>query len=164
MHNDGHASRCKKCGEEASSLWYEENKASMEAKMRKNRKSNWPHRAVRQCKRRAARKNIPFDLDESDLYDPNTGELPTHCPIFQSVVLDYDAGPNRRNWASVDRIVPELGYVKGNICIISNGANMWKSNGSSPEERLRIIQIITGSRNGKCKDSSGEEQGLLFDL
>jgi hypothetical protein len=114
------------------------------------------------CIKRALKKGVSFDMTENDLYD-STGELPTHCPIFPSVVLDYKAGPNRRNWASVDRIVPELGYVTGNVWVISNGANTWKSNGSNSEERKRILQIITGSRKGKSREVN-QDQGSLFAL
>ena len=40
--------------------------------------------------------------------------------------LDYAGGGDRRLWASVDRIKPELGYVKGNVRVISLAANMAK--------------------------------------
>jgi hypothetical protein len=43
----------------------------------------------------------------------------------------------RARAASLDRIVPELGYVKGNIAVISNRANSLKSNATLEElERL----------------------------
>jgi hypothetical protein len=145
MHSDGYASQCKKCGKETSAVWYEKNKEAVVARDHKNRKRTWAGRAVSSCRRRASKKHIPFDMDASDLYDPRTGKLPTHCPLFPSITLDYEAGSDRRNWASVDRIVPELGYVKGNVCVMSYCANTWKTNGTNPEERERITYIMTGT-------------------
>ena len=162
-HNDGHSSHCKQCVTEQTSVIYHRNKEAISKLGREQRKSTCARRHVKSSKQNASKKGVLFDMDVTDLYDPRTGELPTHCPIFPSVVLDYEAGPNRRHWASVDRIVPELGYVSGNVCIISYGANTWKSNGSSPEERRRIIQIIAGSRKGKQIEVN-QEQGSLFSL
>jgi hypothetical protein len=48
----------------------------------------------------------------------------------------------RRFWASVNKIVPALGYITGNVCVASMTANTWKSNGSSPTERARILEIL----------------------
>jgi hypothetical protein len=70
--------------------------------------------------------------------------IPTHCPIFgiplafgvktpssyrekKGQVTVPDDSP------SVDRIVPELGYVKGNIVIVSYRANLIKTNASVTE-------------------------------
>lgn len=143
--------------------WYYRNKDAISKEGRNRRKETWAKRHVNSSRQSAAKKSVPFDLCVSDFYDSMTGNLPDRCPIFPSVVLDYEAGPNRRNWASVDRIVPELGYVKGNVCIISYGANTWKSNGSSPEERKRILQIIAKLRKVKRKeDIAYGQQGSLF--
>lgn len=162
-HNDGHSSHCKKCVTEQTSVIYHRNKESISNLGRKQRKATWARRHVKSSKQTASKKGVRFDLDVTDFYDPRTGELPTHCPIFPSVMLDYEAGPNRRNWASVDRIVPELGYVTGNVCIISYGANTWKSNGSNPEERKRIMKIITGSQRER-RVKINQEQSSLFTL
>jgi hypothetical protein len=43
-----------------------------------------------------------------------------------------------RNWTfSIDKIVPALGYVKGNVIIVSNRANIIKNN-ATPEEILAV--------------------------
>jgi hypothetical protein len=112
-------------------------------------KNIWEARAISHCKERANKKRVPFDLTEEDLANPTTGELPIFCPIFPHIKLDYQAGRDRRCWASVDRIVPELGYVKSNIGVISFAANIWKSNGSNPAERERIVAIMQGQKKPK---------------
>lgn len=65
---------------------------------------------------RAKKKGIPFNIKVTDL------ELPDTC-MFTGNVLKYGA---QNDWdaASIDRIRPELGYVKGNVRIISRRANM----------------------------------------
>lgn len=144
-HNDAHGSQCRKCMNGNVIDWYYRNKESISEAGREQRRATWAKRAIKSCKQRASKKSIQFDITMDDLYDQRTGELPINCPIFPHIFLDYEAGPDRRLWASVDRIVPEIGYVKGNICVMSYGANTWKSNGSNPEERRRIIQIMTGA-------------------
>lgn len=84
---------------------------------------HWTRRAVTRCKNRAKTEGALFNIDSSDLLP-----LPDFCSVF-GIKLDYFGGPNRRCWASVDRIIPSLGYVKGNVRIISQAANWAKSNG-----------------------------------
>jgi hypothetical protein len=43
--------------------------------------------------------------------------------------LIYDGSGDRRCWASVDKIIPSVGYVSGNVRIISMAANMAKLDG-----------------------------------
>ncbi len=66
-------------------------------------------------------------------------EIPTHCP-YLNVELAYD-GTRGKNAASIDKIIPELGYTKGNIQIISMLANQMKSN-ATIEELLTFSQSI----------------------
>jgi hypothetical protein len=112
--------------------------------IRKRDKANWTKFAASTCKGRAKSKGLPFNLVADDLLDRSGGELPKVCPIFPHIELDYSAGPDRRLWASVDRIVPSLGYVKGNVWIVSMAANTWKTNGSNPAERARIVSLMKG--------------------
>lgn len=116
---------------------------------KKLQKETWQNKAFRRCKYRAADKSVPFEMKSSDLLDSSTGELPIFCPIFPHIRLDYASGPDRRCWASVDRIVPELGYVTGNVAVISFVANLWKNDGSNPEERSRIIALMRGPEKKK---------------
>lgn len=71
------------------------------------------------------RYNIPFDITLDDL---NTSQK--ECPILK-IPLFFSAGKGRGgrpNTPSIDRIIPEKGYVKGNVRIISHAANSWKKN------------------------------------
>lgn len=78
------------------------------------------------AKSRAARQSVPFDIELSDI------KIPDKCPILgiEFSKRDVDAAP------SLDKIIPDKGYVKGNIQVISNKANRMKSNASIEELKL----------------------------
>jgi hypothetical protein len=85
------------------------------------------------AKQRAKKKNISFNIDRSDIV------IPEFCPILGIKLLPktgqgFGPGPSS---PSVDRIIPELGYVKKNIRVISSLANCMKS--SATNEQLRIF-------------------------
>jgi hypothetical protein len=64
------------------------------------------------------------------------GELvwPTHCPIL-GIELDYFSEGRQENSVSFDCINPELGYVIGNVQVISWRANRIKNDGTAEEHR-----------------------------
>lgn len=80
-------------------------------------------RILDRVKGRASRKGIPFSLELEDIV------IPEVCPVFGVPFIYGD-----HEWTySLDRIKPELGYVKGNVIVISNKANMLKGAGTTEE-------------------------------
>lgn len=77
---------------------------------------------IRNIKASAKRRGIPFDLSWSDL------DLPTHCPVL-GLKLSYNGEPgfNSNHRATVDRIDNTIGYIPGNVWIISRLANTMKN-------------------------------------
>lgn len=73
---------------------------------------------------------VPFNLVPGDV------EIPDTCPILN---LPMVAGT--RHAPSLDRIVPELGYVKGNVQVISRKANVMK-NDATMEELKRFYEWL----------------------
>ena len=75
---------------------------------------------------RAKRFSIPFNISKEDLV------LPEYCPILK---LELRVAENKvaPSSPSLDRIIPELGYVKNNVQIISHKANTMKSNATIAE-------------------------------
>jgi len=75
---------------------------------------------------RARLYNLPFDIDIEYLKSIKTNR----CPIFDMELSWGKIGEGHKNMAesspSLDKIKPEYGYVKGNVCIISNKANKIK--------------------------------------
>lgn len=91
----------------------------------KNRREKHPEQEILlRAKSRAKEKGLDFNLEIQDIL------IPTHCPI-----LGIPLVPNNGT-ISIDRIIPSLGYVKGNIWIISKKANTMKNNATPEELRL----------------------------
>ena len=82
---------------------------------------------------RARRDKLPFDIDIEYLKSIKTDR----CPIFDMELSWGKIGEGHKNKAinspSLDRIKPEYGYIKGNVCIISNKANTIKNDVSYKE-------------------------------
>lgn len=71
------------------------------------------------AKQRAIKRNIPFDISESDI------KVPEYCPVL-GVKLTFAHGRQRDCSPSIDRIDNEKGYVKGNVIVVSFKANKIK--------------------------------------
>ena len=78
---------------------------------------------------RAIKDNIEFNLDLDDII------IPEYCPIFSNIKLKFNKGTVKYNSPSIDRLIPEKGYTKGNIKIISYRANTIKQNATFEEIR-----------------------------
>lgn len=73
-------------------------------------------------------------------------QWPTHCPAL-GVELSYARGGGLSPLApSFDRIDPALGYVPGNVAIISFRANSIKQN-ASPEEIRAVASWLEAVSN-----------------
>lgn len=74
---------------------------------------------LRAAKHRAKVKNLPINITIEDI------KIPEFCPILK-IKLEVSSEKASHNSPSLDKIIPELGYVKGNIQVISNLANTMK--------------------------------------
>jgi hypothetical protein len=86
------------------------------------------------AKKRAEPKGVPFALTPEDV------TMPEVCPVFGTA---WEWGVGVKGWRnmrapSLDRIDPALGYVPGNVVVISMRANHLKSNGSLGELRAVV--------------------------
>lgn len=95
-----------------------------------------------QVKARAKAENIPFDIDFKDLV------WPTVCPVLGTPVFRSEKGLNRDNHPSVDKVIPELGYIKGNVCVISGKANRLKQE-STIQDLEAVISYIKSFQEAK---------------
>lgn len=85
-----------------------------------------------QIKCRSKKIGVPFNLKKEDV------EIPELCPVF-GLPLKFNVGCGYKDTGfspSVDRIIPELGYIKGNIQVISKKANAMKSDATPEELRM----------------------------
>ena len=81
-------------------------------------------RALSMCKIRAKECNVPFDITLQDLIEifPKDNK----CPILD-VEFVWGNKNSKELAPSIDRMIPQLGYVKGNINFISYKANRIKN-------------------------------------
>jgi hypothetical protein len=119
-----------------ASIWNKENKERVNKNSVTRRSIKLPKEKVLflNAKNRAKAKGLPFDLEITDIVVPET------CPIL-GIPLQINNGSARDSSPSIDRIVPELGYIKGNIQIISHKANTIKSN-SFLEELEKVYKYM----------------------
>jgi hypothetical protein len=76
-------------------------------------------RLVYSARQRAKKFSIQFNINWSDF------EIPTHCPL-RRVPLKVGAGQHTDDSPTLDRKDPRLGYIKGNVWVISHKANRLK--------------------------------------
>lgn len=92
-------------------------------------------RLLSRCRKRARNKGISYDPCINNLI------IPTHCP-YLNIELDYECDTYNKNMASIDRIDPELGYVEGNVQIVSMLANQMKSHATKEELVLFAESVL----------------------
>jgi len=100
---------------------------------------------VSQAKYRSKKFDIPFDLYPEDLF------IPSHCPLL-GIPIEIRSG-SRDSTPSLDRIAPDLGYVRGNCWIISSLANTAKNN-------LTLEQFSIIAENWKFNEAHGYSKKL----
>jgi len=83
---------------------------------------------ITHAKIRARKLGILFDITKSDI------EVPEFCPIL-GIKLEVADGKIADSSPTIDRIIPELGYIKGNVMVISWRANRIKNNATVEELR-----------------------------
>ncbi len=87
-------------------------------------------------KGRSKNKNIPFNLTLEDLllqYNKQNGKC-FYTDIDMNIY--YGKGHNRKDGITIDKIIPEKGYIKGNIVFCSFRANSAKLDFTLDEMKL----------------------------
>jgi hypothetical protein len=94
---------------------------------------------LKAARSRATARDLPFSITEEYLESIWTGV----CPVFQ-VRLNLPSYGGHEHTAvkpSLDRLIPDKGYVPGNVVWMSLRANQMKSNGTS-EELFRVAEWL----------------------
>jgi hypothetical protein len=88
---------------------------------------------LRNARLRASVAGVPFEIDVDDI------EIPHTCPVLGlPLILHHGRKGPRDSSPTLDRIVPSLGYVRGNIIVVSWRANRLKSD-ATMDELARIV-------------------------
>ena len=105
------------------------------------RRHNNPARFMWQrAKERSKATGIPFDISVDDVV------VPSVCPVF-GFSLEHHTGKAEENSPALDRVIPALGYIKGNVRVISHKANVIKNN-ATPDELFLVAQYAQAAVSG----------------
>lgn len=122
--------------------WREENPEKYKANSKRNEASRADrYRANpslylwRVAKSRAKKFNQPFDISPEDIV------IPSKCPILGCPIDILTS--NYATGASLDRVVNDKGYVKGNVRVISRKANRLKGD-ATIEEIINLLAYMRG--------------------
>jgi hypothetical protein len=114
--------------------WREVNRSDITERRRlayiRDRKLN----LIRACRNRARAGNMPCNITASDLVWPEI------CPVF-GLRLNYETNLKSESSPSLDRLIPNKGYIKGNVVVISLRANRMK-NSATPDELRQICDYV----------------------
>lgn len=92
------------------------------------------------ARERAKKQGLPFAINREHIVIPAT------CPILGipiTINVLGNAGGNRDQSPSLDKVIPELGYVPGNVRVISNKANRLKAD-NTIETLEAILNYMKG--------------------
>lgn len=111
------------------------------------------------ARQRADVAGLPFSISVDDIV------IPDRCPVLDIVLTPTPKGSGRMDAApSIDRIKPSLGYVPGNVVVISWRANQIKNRWEASELRRvaewldyleTVPPIVDYSRSPSTATSSG---------
>ena len=122
--------------------WYYAHREQICAAKRIREKAYWAKRPEellwRNARARAKLHGLPFNLEITDIVIPE---------VCQVLGIKLQQGEKKFGPASpsLDREVPELGYVRGNVLVISWRANELKSN-ATPAELMAIATWVNRRR------------------
>lgn len=112
--------------------YYQNNKEACDARTYRNRT---PERELYyKAKGRAKKNGLDFNIDLEDIV------IPDKCPIL-GIPIRKAKGKMDAYSPTLDRRVNNKGYVKGNVSVISNKANMCKSD-MSPEQIEALYKYV----------------------
>jgi len=92
------------------------------------------YKMLARAKSRAKKNNLPFNIELDDIV------IPERCPLL-GIKIESTEVRNSPNNPSLDKIIPEKGYIKGNVWVISNRANTLKNDATIQELELLVENL-----------------------
>jgi len=120
--------------------YYEKNKEWLKEKNKEYVKNNKDRYLLAGARKRAKDKSLPFDLELSDIV------IPEFCPML-GIRLEVQEGHSSACSPTLDRIIPEKGYIKGNVQVISMRANQIKSDATA-DELMAVAKYCKEQQDG----------------
>ena len=115
----------------------QDNREAIAEKRREYYQMNREYFALKSAERRATKYGVPFSLTLDNL-----PPIPSVCPVFGTSWAELGGtGGCKPTSLSLDRIIPELGYIPTNVVWMSSRANLIKSN-ATPEELEKVAAFV----------------------
>lgn len=142
--------RCRTCIAETRKEWLARNPTYHSDWVDNNRdlRNSYTRKTVRRkwCDRywlkllagRAKAEGVPFSLTTDNTV------IPEKCPVLGIPLVRHEGSGPRVDSPSMDRFDPSLGYVPGNVMVISHRANTLKGN-RSHEDLLKVVNSTTAT-------------------
>jgi hypothetical protein len=119
---------------ECNRIYYAANRARISIRRTTARRACPELPLWRSARDRATKIGLPFDIDVADVI------IPDRCPML-GIPLSKGVGRCQASSPSLDRIDPSLGYVRGNVVVISHRANTIK-NDATIEELSAVLRWL----------------------
>jgi hypothetical protein len=131
--------KTKELQKETAKLWRLNNPDEARQQRRnqgsRNRLNHPAKMMLKRAQGRAKAAGIPFDIELNDII------IPTHCPVL-GIELNIGSGLHSDNSPSLDRIIPDNGYTKGNVIVVSWRANRIKCD-ATPTELMKLAEFYS---------------------
>jgi hypothetical protein len=89
-------------------------------KWRQYTRDNYEKRLLSSIKSKCKSSNIPFNLELTDIV------IPMYCPKTGIPLVIHKERGKFYDTPSIDRVIPELGYIKGNVQVVCLWYNISK--------------------------------------
>lgn len=132
--------------------WRENNPEKVTRARKRFYRDNPERNLVYEARKRAKTRQVPCTINFEDIV------IPSHCPVL-GTMLERSGMNNRDSSPSLDCVIPSLGYVPGNIAVISYRANRIK-NDATAEEVLRVYKYMKAFKrklNGESTTSKRQD-------
>lgn len=129
---------CRVCSNARRREWYHSDIAKGRDTVRRAESRDPRFRLFRHAKGRAKIQSVPFSLCLDDIV------MPDRCPIL-GVVMRPAVGQVNDTSPTLDKIIPALGYVPGNVAVISHRANLIKRDATLQELQSLVAWVERNS-------------------
>lgn len=130
FRKDGKSRSCKKCEDQ----YRRANMQRINEYAKNHKKKNIEKSLLYAARSRARQNGLQINIDLDDII------IPENCPVLG---IKISIGGNKDNSPSLDKVLPHLGYVKGNVRVISWRANWLKNNSTAKEIEKLYLDSLT---------------------
>lgn len=113
--------------------------------------------SLKAIKSKCKLEGIPYNIDVPYM----VSIAPTHCPVLGVNLGWCRRGKKQDNSPSIDRIIPELGYVRGNVQYLSDLANRMKQD-ATPEQLVAFAKWVLSPKKPIALNTNPTETEIKY--